>query len=289
MPKDWRGNVRYLLKQLFRWRLNCTEIAQASDRRAVFPHHSPKRTPTANLLKEPLFALPKIVLFYALPQVLPHLRAHQKATSLRCFHSRNRLSKKSRRKRFAPSGTSVSSWHYFVILSLLLLNLRGFSSKQQGLHLKRSTYIFSSPATWRHSISPNFFYKPNTARKPKTYTYKSPYRNDKNSVLPFTKAIILPGVRHSPTAVGRFPLTTDTDFQRNKNFARYREHGLHFFLTLQAKAVGCMLSLCEKTDYPRVLFLISSLLFAKSSPFSGKSRLVFPPSSRTSFFSSRSA
>lgn len=85
--------------------------------------------------------------------------------------------------------------------------------------------------------------------------------------------------------MGRFPLTTDTDFQRNKNFARYREHGLRFLLTLQAKAVGCMLSLREKTDYSRVLFLISSLLFAKSSPFSGKSRLVFPPSSRPSFFS----
>ena len=58
-----------------------------------------------------------------------------------------------------------------------------------------------------------------------------------------------------------------------------------FFLTLQAKAVTCILSLCEKTDYPRVLFLISSLLFAKSSPFSGKSRLVFPRSSHASFFS----
>lgn len=89
--------------------------------------------------------------------------------------------------------------------------------------------------------------------------------------------------------MGRFPLTTDTDFQRNKNFARYREHGLRFLLTLQAKAVGCLLSLREKTDYPRVLFLISSLLFAKSSPFSGKSRLDFPPSSRASFFSSRFA
>jgi len=165
----------------------------------------------------------------------------------------------------------------------------GFSSKQQGFHLKRPTCIFSSPATWRHSISPNFFYKPNTARKPKTPTYKLFSLNDKNSFLPFTKGIMLPGVRHSPTPVGRFPLTTDTDFQRNKNFARYREHGLRFLLTLQAKAVGCMLSLREKTDYPRVLFLISSLLFAKSSPFSSKSRLVFPPSSRASFFSSRSA
>ena len=218
-----------------------------------------------------------------------HLRAHQKDHFSTFLSFTKSVVKKSRRRRFAPSGTSLSSWHYFVILSHLLHNLRGFSSKQQGLHLKRSTYIFSSSATWRHSISPNFFYKPNTARKPKTPTYKLFSLNDKNSFLPFTKGIMLPGVRHSPTPVGRFPLTTDTDFQRNKNFARYREHGLRFLLTLQAKAVGCMLSLCEKTDYPRVLFLISSLLFAKSSPFSGKSRLVFPPSSRASFFSSRSA
>lgn len=47
--------------------------------------------------------------------------------------------------------------------------------------------------------------------------------------------------------------------------------------------VAC--SRCAKRRItPRVLFLISSLLFAKSSPFSGKSRLVFPPSSRASFF-----
>ena len=87
----------------------------------------------------------------------------------------------------------MSCWDHFTIHTHLLHNLRGFSSKQQGLHLKRSTYIFSAPSTWRHSISPNFFYKPNAARKPKTSTDKPPYRNDKNSVLPFTKAIMLPG------------------------------------------------------------------------------------------------
>lgn len=238
---------------------------------------------------KPFLALPKIVLFYAFPQVLSPFTRSSKRPFLYVAFIHEIGCQKKQKKHFVPSDTSVSSWHYFVILSHLLHNLRGFSSKQQGFHPKRSTYFFSSPATWRHSISPNFFYKPNTARKPKTYTYKSPYRNDKNSVLPFTKAIILPGVRHSPTAVGRFPLTTDTDFQRNKNFARYREHGLHFFLTLQAKAVDCLLSLCEKTDYPRVLFLISPLLFAKSSPFSGKSCLVFLRSSHASFFSSQSA
>ena len=196
---------------------------------------------------------------------------------------------KSRGRRFVPSDTSDELLGSFRYPFASIAQPEGFSSKQQGFHLKRPTCIFSSPSTWRHAISPNFFYKPNTARKPKTSTDKPAYRNDKNSFLPFTKAIILPGIRHSPTPVGRFPLTTDTDFQRNKNFARYREHGLPFLLTLQAKAVTRMHSLCEKTDYPRVLFLISSLLFAKRSPFSGKSRLVFPASSRASFFSSRSA
>ena len=100
---------------------------------------------------------------------------------------------------------------------------------------------------------------------------------------------MLPGYAIIPQRWTGFPSTTNTDFQRNKNFTRHSEHGLLFLLTLQAKAVTRMLSLCEKTDHTRVVFLISSLLFAKSSPFSGKSRLVFPPSSRASFFSSRSA
>ncbi len=238
---------------------------------------------------KPFLALPKIVLFYALPQVLPYLRAHQKGHFSTLLSFTKSVVKKSRGRRFAPSGTSVSSWHYFVILSLLLLNLRGFSRKQQGLHLKRSTYIFSSPATWRHAIYPKFFYKPNAARKPKTSTDKLFTLNDKNSFLLFTKAIMLPGIRHSPTPVGSSPSTIDTNIGRNRKFARYSEHGLPFLLTLQAKAVANLLLLCEKTDYTRVVFLISSLLFAKSSPFPGKSRLVFPPSSRASFFSSRSA
>ena len=100
---------------------------------------------------------------------------------------------------------------------------------------------------------------------------------------------MLPGYALLPQRWTGFPSIIDTYIQRNKNFARFREHGLHFFLTLQAKAAGCMLSLCEKTDHTRVVFLISPLLFAKSCPFSGKSRLVFPPSSRASFFSSRFA
>lgn len=100
---------------------------------------------------------------------------------------------------------------------------------------------------------------------------------------------MLPGYAILPQRWAGFPSTTGTDSQRNKNFARYREHGLRFPLTLQVKAAGCILSLCEKTDHIRVVFLISPLLFAKSCPFSGKSRLVFPRSSRATFFSSRSA
>lgn len=134
-----------------------------------------------------------------------HLRAHQNPHFSTLLSFAKSVVKKSRRRRFAPSDISVSSWHYFVILSHLLLNLRSFSSKQQGFHLKRPTCIFSAPSTWRHSISPNFFYNPNAARKPKTYTYKFPYRNDKNSFLLFTKAIMLPGQAILPQRWTGFP------------------------------------------------------------------------------------
>ena len=115
MPKDWRGNVRYLLKLLFRWRLNCTEITQASDRRAVFSNHPPKRTPTANLLKEPppRAALDCAFLRYT-ASAFPIYALIKSPTSQHCFHSRNRLSKK-RRKRFVPSDTSdeqLGSFHH---------------------------------------------------------------------------------------------------------------------------------------------------------------------------------
>lgn len=99
----------------------------------------------------------------------------------------------------------MSCWDHFTIHTHLLHNLRGFSSKQQGLHLKRSTYIFSAPSTWRHSISPNFFYKPNAARKPKTSTDKLFTLNDKNSFLLFTKAIMLPGQAILPQRWTGFP------------------------------------------------------------------------------------
>ncbi len=255
-----------------------------------FQNPYPKRKPTANLLKEAPPGADKDCTFLRFTaSAFPSYALIKILTSQRCFHSRNRLSKKAEENVSSPRTPRMSCWDHFAIQSYLLHNLRGFSRKQQGFHLKRSTYFFSSPSTWRHSTSPNFFYNPNAARKPKASLYKPFSLNDKNSFLLFTKAIILPGVRHSSTAVGRFPLTTDTDFQRNKNFARHREHEPHFLLTLQAKTVDCLLSLCEKTDHTRVVFLISPLLFAKSSPFSGKSRLVFPPSSRASFSPPRSA
>ncbi len=93
---------------------------------------------------KPFLALPKIVLFYALPQVLSPFTRSKKTTSLRFFHSRNQLSKKSQRRRFAPSGTSVSSWHYFVILSHLLLNRRGLAASNKGF-TSNGRLVFSPP------------------------------------------------------------------------------------------------------------------------------------------------
>ena len=134
-----------------------------------------------------------------------------KTTSQRCFHSRNRLSKKAEEDVSPPLTPRMSCWDHFAIHSHLLPHRRGFSSKRQGPHRKRPTYFFSSPSTWRHSISPNFFYKPNTTKKPKASLYKTFSLNDKNSFLLFTKAIRLPRVRHSPTAVGRYSSTTDNN------------------------------------------------------------------------------
>lgn len=154
---------------------------------------------------KPLLALPKIVLFYALPQVLPHLRAHQKDHFSTLLSFTKSVDKKSRRRRFAPSGTSNELLGSFRYPFASIAQPEGFSNKQQGFHLKRPTCIFSSPSTWRHSISPNFFYKPNIARKPKTSTDKPAYRNDKNSFLLFTKAIMLPGYAILPHRWAGFP------------------------------------------------------------------------------------
>lgn len=129
----------------------------------------------------------------------------KKTTSLRCFHSRNRLSKKSRRKRFVPSDTSVSSWDHFAIHSHLLLNRRGSAASNKGFTSNGRLVFSPPPSTWRHSISPNFFYKLNTARKPKTSTDKLFTLNDKNSFLLFTKAIMLPGQAILPQRWTGFP------------------------------------------------------------------------------------
>lgn len=106
----------------------------------------PKRTPTANLLKEPS---PRAVLDCAFlrytASAFPIYALIKSPASQHCFHSRNRLSKKSRRKRFVSSDISDELLGSFTVHTHLLHNLRGFSSEQQGLHLKRSTYIFSSP------------------------------------------------------------------------------------------------------------------------------------------------
>lgn len=55
---------------------------------------------------KPFLALSKIVLFYALPQVLPHLRAHQKDHFSTLLSFTKSVVKKSRRRRFVPSDTS---------------------------------------------------------------------------------------------------------------------------------------------------------------------------------------
>lgn len=238
---------------------------------------------------KPFLALPKIVLFYALPQVLSPFTRSAKESLLNVAFIHEISCQKSRRRRFAPSGTSLSSWHYFVILSHLLLNRRGSAASNKGF-TSNGRLTFSPPPPHGDTPSLRISFTSQTPQESQRIIPTSP-------LIAMTKILFFPSRKRSysrgyailPQRWAGCLSTTDTDFQRNKNFARYREHGLRFLLTLQAKAVGCMLSLCEKTDYPRVLFLISSLLFAKSSPFSGKSRLVFPPSSRASFFSSRSA
>lgn len=206
MPKDWQGNVRYLLKLLFRWRLNCTEIAQASDRRAVFSNHSPQTNTYCQLAEGALSSrCLRLCISTLYRKCFPHLRAHQKPHFSTLLSFTKSVVKKNEENVSFPRTPRMSSWDPFTIHTHLLHNLRGFSSKQQGFHLKRPTYFFSAPSTWRHSISPNFFYKPNTARNPKTSTYKPPYRNDKNSVLPFTKAIMLPGQAILPQRWAGFP------------------------------------------------------------------------------------
>ena len=112
-----------------------------------------------------------------------------KTTSQHCFHSRNRLSKKAEEDVSSPRTPRMSCWDHFAIHSHLLPHRRGFSSKRQGPHRKRPTCIFSAPSTWRHSISPNFFYKPNTAKSQRLHS-TSPF-------LSMTKTLFFSSRRRS--------------------------------------------------------------------------------------------
>ena len=197
-------------------------------------------------------------------------------TSQRCFHSRNRLSKKAEEDISFSRAPRMSCWYHFTIHSHLLHNLRGFSNKQQGLHLKQPTYRFSL-STWRHSISPNFFYNPNTERKPKTYTYKSPYRNDKNTLLPFTKAIMLPEYAILPQRWASLPqqLTTIsggmTIFRAIANMA-------HTFSSRYKRKRWPAFSCCAKRQITTVYFSLFPHCFSrKGVHFSAKVVLFFHP------------
>lgn len=138
---------------------------------------------------KPFLALSKIVLFYALPQVYSPFTRSSKRPLLYVAFIHEIGCQKSRRRRFAPSGTSVSSWHYFVILSHLLLNLRGFSSKQQGLHLKRPTYFFSAPP---HGDTPSLRI---------SFTSQTPQESQRliptSSLIAMTKILFFPSRRRS--------------------------------------------------------------------------------------------
>ena len=94
---------------------------------------------------KPFLALPKIVLFYALPQVLSPFTRSAKESLLNVAFIHEISCQKSRRRRFAPSGTSLSSWHYFVILSHLLLNRRGSAASIDKGFTSNGRLVFSPP------------------------------------------------------------------------------------------------------------------------------------------------
>ena len=82
----------------------------------------------------------------------PYLRAHQKPHFSTLLSFTKSVVKKNEENVSFPRTPRMSSWDPFTIHTHLLHNLRGFSSEQQGFHLKRSTYFFSSPhhMTTRH-------------------------------------------------------------------------------------------------------------------------------------------
>ena len=278
MPKDWRVNVRYLLKQLFRWCLNCTEIAQVEPSACSFPDPLSNTKTYSQLIEGSSSSRCQRLYFSTLyRKCFTRFLAHQKHYFSTLLSFTKLVVKKAEEDISFPRAPRISCWYHFTIHSHLLHNLRGGgSSKQQGLHLKQPTYRFS-PSTWRHSISPNFFYKPNTERKPKTYTYKSPYRNDKNTLLPFTKAIMLPEYAILPQRWASLPqqLTTIsggmTIFRAITNMA-------NTFSSRYKRKRWSAFSCCAKRQITTVYFsLFPHCLSRKGVHFSAKVVLFFHP------------
>lgn len=123
----------------------------------------------------------------------------KRVPSQRCFHSRNQLSKKSRRRRFAPLGTSVSSWHYFVILSHLLLNRRGSAASNKGF-TSNGRLVLSPPSTWRHSIPPRISFTSQTSQESQRLQPTSP-------LIAMTKTLFFSSRRRSCCRVMPFSHT----------------------------------------------------------------------------------
>ena len=152
----------------------------------------------------------------------------------------------------------------------------GSAASNKGF-TSNSGLTVSPPPTWRHSISPNFFYKPNTERKPKTYTYKSPYRNNKNTLLPFMKAIMLPEYAILPQQWASLPqqLTTIsggmTIFRAIANMA-------HTFSSRYKRKRWPAFSCCAKRQITTVYFSLFPHCFSRKGVlFSAKVVLFFHP------------
>ena len=169
-----------------------------SHRRAVFPNPHQERKPTANLLNEALPHAAKDCAFLRFTaSAFPIYALIKKTTSLRCFHSRNRLSKKSRRKRFVPSDTSVSSWHYFVILSHLLHNLKGSAASNKGF-TSNGRLVSSPPPPHVDTLSPRISF---TSQTPQGSQRLQPT----SSFLSITKTLFFSSRRRSGCRGRPFP------------------------------------------------------------------------------------
>jgi|GEM_PF-1272757 len=138
---------------------------------------------------KPFLALSKIVLFYALPQVYSPFTRSSKRPLLYVAFIHEISCQKRRRRRFAPSGTSVSSWHYFVILSHLLLNLRGSAASNKGF-TSNGRLVFSPPPP--HGDTPSLRI---------SFTSQTPQESQRlqptSSFLSMTKTLFFPSRRGS--------------------------------------------------------------------------------------------